>query len=158
MFRPMRRCKQQLPDEEALQLLKTRKRGVLAVLGDDAYPYTVPMDFVYDASDHSLNFHTAKEGHKLDAVRRHPKASFCILDDGVPDEEGYFLYFNSVIVFGQVHEVTDPEEKTAKLRLLGNKYFPNAEMTESDIAKNGARVGMLKMDIEHISGKHVHER
>ena len=158
MFRSMRRFKQQLPEEEVIQLLSTCKRGVLAVLGDEDYPYTVPMDFVYDAGDHTLNFHTAKEGHKLDALRRYPKASFCILDDGILDEEGYFLYFNSVIVFGQIHEVTDPEEKTAKLRLLGNKYFPNAEMTETDIAKSGARVGMLKMDIEHMTGKHVHER
>ncbi|MCR5006203.1 MAG: pyridoxamine 5'-phosphate oxidase family protein [Clostridiales bacterium] len=158
MFRPMRRFKQQLPEEDVLHLLEDRPRGVLAVLGDEDYPYTVPMDFVYDPADHTLNFHTAKEGHKLDSIRKHPKASFCVIDEGVPDETGDFFYFNSVIIFGRMSEITDPAEKVAKLRLLGNKYFPTAVMTEEEIAKNGARVGMLKLTIEHITGKHVHER
>lgn len=158
MFRPMRRIRQELPENEALNLLKNRPRGVLAVLGDEDYPYAVPMDFVYDPSDHSLNFHCAVEGHKLDAVRRHAKASFCVLDEGVPDETGDFYYFNSVIVFGQIREVADADEKVAKLRLLGNKYFPTTAMTEEDIAKNGARALVLSLSIEHVTGKHVHER
>ena len=158
MFRPMRRFKQQLPEDEVLAILKKQPRGTLAVMGDDGYPYAVPMDFVFDEESHALYFHCAVEGHKLDAVRRCPKASFCVLDEGVPDEEGLFLYFNSVIIFGQIQEVTDPSEKTERLRKLGNKYFPTIEMTESDIAKNGGRAVVLKLSIEHMTGKHVHER
>ena len=132
MFRPMRRSNQQLSEEEILKILKDQPRGVLAVLGDEGYPYAVPMDFVYDESDRTLNFHCAKEGHKLDAVRRDPRASFCVMDEGTPDEEGFFLYFNSVIVFGHISEVDDPEEKVRKLRLLGSKYFPTEEMVKND--------------------------
>lgn len=158
MFRSMRRFKQQLPEEDVRKLLERLPRGVLAVLGDDDYPYAVPMDFVYDPSDNTLNFHAALEGHKLDAVRRHPKASFCLIDEGVPDEEGTFFYFNSVIVFGRIREITDPAERIAKLRLLGNKYFPTVTMTEEDIVKNGPRAVVLSLSIEHCTGKHVHER
>ena len=81
MFREMRRIRQQATEEECLEILKSAKRGVLAVHGDDDYPYTVPMDFVYE--DGCLYFHAAKSGHKLDAVRRNDKVSFCVLSDGV---------------------------------------------------------------------------
>ncbi len=158
MFRSMRRFKQQLSEAECLALLKRLKRGTLAVLGDDGYPYAVPVDFVYDESDHTLNFHGAKEGHKIDAIRRCDKVSFNVYDEGTPDEEGYFLYFNSVTVFGRMREVTDPAEKTAKLRLLGNKYFPTAAFTEEEIRKDGGRANCLVLKIEYMTGKHVHER
>ena len=158
MFRPMRRFKQQLSEEACLVLLKKQPRGTLAVLGDDDYPYAVPMDFVYDESDHTLNFHCALEGHKLDAIRRCDKVSFNVISEGVPDETGMFYYFDSITLFGRMREVTDPDEKLAKLRLLGNKYFPTVEMTEEDIKKNGARAAVLVLQIEHMTGKHVHER
>ena len=56
----MRRFKQQLSEEECLEILKTAKRGVLAVLGDEGYPYAVPLDFVYE--DGKIYFHCAKQG------------------------------------------------------------------------------------------------
>ena len=41
MFRPMRRIKQQISDDEALEVLKNAKRGVLSVIGDDGWPYGI---------------------------------------------------------------------------------------------------------------------
>ncbi|MBQ9616719.1 MAG: pyridoxamine 5'-phosphate oxidase family protein, partial [Oscillibacter sp.] len=68
MFREMRRHGQQLPESECAEILRREPRGVLAVLGDDGYPYTVPLDFVYEGG--KLYFHCAGEGHKLDAIKR----------------------------------------------------------------------------------------
>ena len=70
MFRPMRRIKQQIPEEECIKILKEEPRGVLSVLGDDGYPYGVPIDHYYDEKTGRIYFHCAKEGHKLDAIRR----------------------------------------------------------------------------------------
>ncbi len=155
-FREMRRFKQQLSGEECEQLLKNAPRGVLAVLGDGGYPYAVPLNFVYDGG--CLYFHSALSGHKLDAVHAYEKGSFNILKQGGLSDDGWSYYFDSVTVFGVLREVTDEAEKTEKLRKLGNKYFPNKEMTESDIRKNGARCTVIELRIEHMTGKHVHER
>ncbi len=156
MFREMRRFKQQLDTEECERILRETPRGTLAVSGDDGYPYTVPLNFVFDGG--CLYFHSARSGHKADAARACDKSSFCVLDKGELSDDGWSYFFNSVIVFGRLREITDDTEKEAKLRLLGNKYFPSEEMTESDIRKNASRCTVFELKIEHMTGKRVHER
>ena len=156
MFRDMRRFKQQLSDEECKRILTNAKRGVLAVRGDGDYPYTVPLNFVYSGG--CIYFHSAVEGHKLDAVRNSDKASFCVLSEGELTDDGWSYIFNSVIVFGRIRELAEGNEKEEKLRLLGEKYFPTREMVENDIRKNAARCTVLELRAEHITGKRVHER
>ena len=156
MFRNMRRFKQQLPQEECERILRENPRGVLAVLGDMDYPYAVPLNFVYDRG--CIYFHSALTGHKIEAVRQHDKASFCVTEQQELSDDGWSYYWKSVIAFGRLREITDEDEKTEKLRFLGNKYFPTGEMTESDIKKNGARCAVLELSIEHMTAKRVHER
>ena len=105
MFRPMRRCKQQITDEECVRILQEEPRGVLAVWGDDGYPYTVPLDFFYDPENRKLYFHGAKEGHKIDALNRCAKVSFCVLDKGCAKPGDWAPYFNSVVIFGKIRIV-----------------------------------------------------
>ena len=156
MFRKMRRFKQQLTDDACAEVLKNGQRGILAVLGDEGYPYTVPLDYVY--TDGKLYFHSAAEGHKVDAVRAEPEASFCVLAQREQDADGWSYYFDSVVVFGKVQIIEDEEERLHALRLLGLKYFPDAQMVEDDLRKNAARALVLCLHAAHISGKHVHER
>ena len=155
MFRKMRRFKQQLSEEECLEILRTAKRGVLAVLGDEEYPYAVPLDFVYE--DGKIYFHCAKEGHKLDAILREPKCSFCVLSDGVPEPDSWWFHFSSVISFGKIAIMEDPEAIREKLILLGRKYMPTEEEIQTDILKNGPRANVLELTIEHMTGKRVKE-
>ena len=155
-FREMRRFKQRLGEDDCLRVLRESPRGVLAVLGDGGYPYAVPMDFVYDGG--CICFHMALQGHKLDALRAYDKGSFNVLSEPIPSDDGWSYYFDSVTVFGRLSEVADEAEKIDKLRLLGHKYFPTTEMVEDDIRKNAARCAVIRLRIEHISGKHVHER
>lgn len=156
MFRDMRRCKQQLTKEECERILREQPRGILAVTGDGGYPYAVPLDYVFENG--CLYFHSAKEGHKIDALRRDDRASFTVLEQREKSEDGWSLFWNSVIVFGKLREITEKAEKTDRLRLLGQKYFPTEEMVNSDIAKNGHRCTVIELKIEHMTGKHVHER
>lgn len=155
-FRNMRRFKQQTTDEECTDILKNAKRGILAVLGDEGYPYTVPLDYVYE--DGHIYFHCAKEGHKLDAVRGCDKASFCVLSDGELEPDDWWYHFTSVVCFGRVHIVEEENLTADKLRALGRKYFPNEAMIEDDMAKNAARALVLDFEIEHMMGKKVKER
>jgi len=155
MFRKMRRFKQQLPEEECLDILEKAPRGVLAVLGDEGYPYTVPLNFVYHEG--RLYFHTAFEGHKIDAIKNYDKASFCVLYEGYQNPGEWWYYFKSVIAFGKVRIMEDRDEINEKLRLLAMKYMP-AEEIEPDMAKNAHRAGMIELSIEHVTGKRVEEK
>ena len=157
LFREMRRRNQQLPLEDCQRILQTTTSGVLAVAGDDSYPYAVPLSFAY--ADGRLYFHVAKSGHKLDALRRNPKASFCVIeqDEVVPKE--YTTYFRSVIAFGKIRIVEDNAEKRRGLDLLADKYSPH-ETTESREAEIGKLINalyVLEMDIEHLTGKEGRE-
>lgn len=156
MFREMRRFKQQLTTEECEKILRSGKRGVLAVLGDEGYPYTVPLNFVYD--DGCICFHSALSGHKLDALRREDRASFCVLEQQELSDDKWSYFVHSVIAFGRLREITAEDEKTDRLRKLGNKYFPNREMTDAEIEKDGRRCTVIELKIEHMTGKRVHER
>ena len=155
-FRPMRRFKQQMTDEECADLLRQAPRGILAVLGDGGYPYTVPLDFLY--ADGNLYFHCAREGHKLDAIRRCNKASFCVLGDGVKEPDSWWYHFESVVCFGRIGIVDDQQRTDALLRRLGAKYFPQGYDIEDDMRRNAPRAFVLEMQIEHMSGKRVREK
>ena len=82
MFRKMRRFKQQISEKECIRVLKEQPRGVLSMLGDDGYPYGIPLDHWYSEIDNKLYFHCAKTGHKLDAIASCNKVSFCVMDEG----------------------------------------------------------------------------
>ena len=156
MFRTMRRFKQQISQEACIHVLKQEKRGVLAVLGDDEYPYAMPLDYVYDEETGHLFFHCAKEGHKLDAVRRHEKVSFCVCDEGFRREGEWALNIQSVILFGRMREVEPGEETIRRARQLGLK-FADADYVEEEIRRAASRVLCLELIPEHMSGKLVNE-
>lgn len=156
MFREMRRFRQQASMEECMEILNNARRGVLAVMGDDDYPYTVPLDFVY--ADGHIYFHCAKEGHKLDAIRKHDKVSFCVLSDGIREENEWWYHFTSVIAFGRIREIADEAEKDRYLRLLGRKYFPAEEHLEKEMASSASRANVLDITIEHMTGKRIKEK
>lgn len=155
MFRKMRRFKQQIPEEKCIELLKNEPRGVLALYGEDGYPYALPLNHLY--FDGALYFHCAAEGHKIDAIKSNPHASFCVMDKGYRKENEWALNINSVIVFGKVGFVTDMAEKETLLRMLGNKYYPDPQEVEREIDKYLDRVCILKLSIDHMTGKLVNE-
>lgn len=157
MFREMRRFKQALPTEECVAVLKEQKRGVLSVLGDDDYPYGIPIDYYYDGKDNALYFHCAKEGHKNDAVAKCDKASFCVVDDGENREGEWFLRFRSVVVFGRAGFVTDETKKKEICSALAKKFGQSDDYAEREWEKLNKRVSCLVLRIEHMTGKRIKE-
>ncbi len=157
MFREMRRKKQLLSQEESAGILSMGTSGVLALAGDDGYPYAVPISYVYDGE--KLYFHSAKSGHKLDAIERNPKASFCVIkkDQIVPEE--YTTYFKSVIVFGMIRVLEDEKEKRDAIEKLALKYAPydSEENRKKAIDNEWDRFCILEMRPEHICGKEAIE-
>lgn len=109
MFRPMRRFKQALPEEECRKVLEEEKRGTLALAGDEGYPYALPINYYYHRETGRIYFHGAGEGHKIDAIRRCDKVSFCVHDAGVKLPGDWAYTVRSVIVFGRLHVLEDPE-------------------------------------------------
>lgn len=158
MFRKMRRFKQQVPEETCIEILKREPRGVLAVLGDDGYPYTVPLDFYYDESDGKIYFHGAKEGHKLDAIAKCDKVSFCVMDQGFKKDGDWALNITSVVVFGRIKPVDDFEKTKEKVCKLGLKYHPTAQAVEIEWENAKNRVLCLELTPEHMTGKLVNEK
>ena len=157
MFRRMARIKQQIPDEECIRILKEQKRGVLSVLGDDGYPYGVPLNHWYNDEDGCLYFHGGMQGHKIDALKRCDKVSFCVLDDGYRKEGDWALTFKSVIVFGKVRFVEDHAEALDICRKLSLKFLQDTVEIEAMIQRSGSRVLCFALVPEHMTGKQVHE-
>ncbi|WP_407375504.1 pyridoxamine 5'-phosphate oxidase family protein, partial [Methanobrevibacter sp.] len=131
MFRNMRRAGQELSKEECEEILISQPRGILALLGDYDYPYTVPMNHVY--VDGKLYFHGAKTGHKNDAIRNHSKCSYCVLNEGVKAENSWWYTFKSVVLFGNIKTISDEARKVEILTVLGDKFFPTHEETVDEI-------------------------
>lgn len=157
MFREMRRKKQCLSVEECETVLHRGTSGVLAVSGDGGYPYAVPLSYVY--CDGKILFHVAKSGHKLDAIQREPKVSFCVIDQDEVIPEQYTSYYRSVIVFGRMRVLETETEKQAALEKLALKYAPDdtPQGRQAAIDKDYARVCLLELQIEHMSGKTAKE-
>ena len=155
MFREMRRSRQQLSEAESVEILKAGKTGVLGVLGDDGYPYTVPVNYVYE--DGKICFHGAKAGHKLDALTRCEKVSFCVIarDDVVPDK--LTTYFQSVIVFGRARVLKEEDEILRAAWSLGLKYSDDREHIDSEIKRDWNALCCVEIAIEHMTGKEAIE-
>ena len=156
MFRKMRRQKQELSEEECVDILTNEPRGVLALIGDYDYPYALPMSHAY--IDGKIYFHGAMEGHKHDAVDKNEKVSYCVMDNGVKNDDGWSYTFKSVIVFGKIRFLTDETEKIHKLTILGDKFFPTHEETVNEINRLLDRTEVFEITIEHITGKRVEEK
>ncbi|MBR5125370.1 MAG: pyridoxamine 5'-phosphate oxidase family protein [Oscillospiraceae bacterium] len=157
MFREMKRIRQKLPAEESISLLKSEPRGILSLLGDNGYPYGVPMDHWYNDADGCIYFHCGKHGHKMDAIRSCSKASFCVLDQGFRRAGEWALNIRSVIVFGNIQILDQQEEAIAITRQLSYKYTSDSLFIENEIRESGANVLVFRLVPEHISGKLVNE-
>lgn len=155
MFRPMRRKKQELEAAQCQEILAKGTYGILAVQGDDDYPYTVPLNYV--CQDGRIFFHCAKEGHKMDAIRHHDKVSFCVVDrDDVVAAE-LTTYFRSVVVFGRVRIIEDQDAIMAAARCLGMRFLPDLARVMASIEKELRALCMFELKIEHVSGKEAIE-
>jgi len=152
----MRRSRQTLADAEIEDILARGTHGILAVSGDDAYPYAVPVSYCYENG--KIWFHSAVTGHKLDAVRRDDKVSFCVVDLDQIEPERYTTYFRSVIAFGKARVLEEPEEKRRAFLKLAMKYSPDDETgCRAEVERQFTRAAVVEIAVEHVTGKEAIE-
>jgi len=157
MFREMRRKLQLLDEKESIAILEKGTAGILALSGDEGYPYAVPISYVY--SDSKIYFHSAVSGHKIDAVQKSDKASFCVISQDCVMPEEYTTYYKSVIAFGRIRILETESEKRAAIELLARKYYPaDTQKGRADtIHEAWPRLCLLELEIEHMTGKAAKE-
>ena len=157
MFRELMRIKQKLSDAECIEILKAEPRGVLSVLGDDGYPYGMPMNHWYCEENGRIYFHSGPKGHKVDAMREYEKVSFCVYDQGYRREGEWALNIKSVIVFGKLCEVKNVDEAMEICRNLSLKFTYDTDYIEKEIKISGKNTLCFKLIPEYITGKIVNE-
>ena len=158
MFRPMRRKNRAIPDDAAKQLLEKSRRGVLAVNGDDGYPFAFPINYFYDPEQGKIWFHGAKAGQKVDALKKCDKVCFTVYGNEhfVPDD--WAPYMQSTVVFGRCRLVEDAAETEARVRELAAKYYPGPEEIDAEVAKSIRGVQLYEITVEHLTGKQIQEK
>ena len=157
MFREILRIRQKISREECIEILRNEPRGVLSVLGDDDYPYGLPINHFYCEEDGKLYFHSRMKGHKIDAIRRHDKASFCVYDSGYRKEGEWALNIRSVIVFGRIEIIEEKDKIYDIARRLSYKFTDDEAYIERELKNAGPRTFMFALVPEHITGKLVNE-
>ena len=157
MFRKMRRFKQQLSDEECIAVLKAETRGVLSMLGDDGYPYGIPMNHWYCEADGKLYFHGTKKGHKIDAIQKCSKVCYTVFDKGYRNKNEWALNVKSVVVFGKISLVTNEEKANVICTALCRKFTDDEEYLKRELEGFLPKVQCLEFTPEHITGKLVNE-
>ena len=158
MFREVTRVRQKLEKDECVRLLGESRRGVLSVIGDDGYPYGVPLNHWYCPEDGKLYFHSGKTGHKIDAIRACDKASYCVMGDGVRNPGEWWLTFRSVIVFGRIEIVASQERALEISRSLSYVFTSDEDYIRREIDNSGPAVLVFSLVPEHITGKTVREK
>ena len=158
MFRPLRRQKRAITEEEAKELLLKEKRGVLAVNGDDGYPFAIPIDCFYDREQEKIFFHGAKVGHKVDSLKKSDKVCFTVYGNEHYKEGEWAPYVQSTVVFGRCRLINDAAETEERVRELARKYYPSEEEIEAEIAKDIRAAQLYEISIEHLSGKQIKEK
>lgn len=158
MFRLIRKKKNEIDVNVAQALLQNSRRGVLAVNGDDGYPYAIPVNYFYDTENQKIYFHGARAGHKVDALKACDKICFTVYGNEQIKEEAWAPFMQSVVVFGRCHLLEAGPKATALLKRFAMKYYPNEQLADEEIEHAGKAVQMFEIEIEHLSGKEIQER
>ena len=158
MFRPIRKKKNEIDVNAAQALLQNSHRGVIAVNGDDGYPYAFPVNYFYDTENQKIYFHGARAGHKVDALKACDKICFTVYGNEQIKEEAWAPFMQSVVVFGRCHLLEAGPKATALLKRFAMKYYPNEQLADEEIEHAGKAVQMFEIEIEHLTGKEIQER
>ena len=159
MFREMRRFKQQISEEECIRILQEEKRGILSMHGEDGYPYGIPMNHWYNPENGKLYFHCAKTGHKLDAIRKNDKVSYCVYDQGFRKDGDWALNIRSVVVFCRARIVDDAEDDLRRRIAVGlcRKFTDDEAFLQKELVNAMPRAAFLELTPDHMTGKLVNE-
>lgn len=158
MFRKIRKIKNEINQAEAKELLNNSRRGILAMNGDDGYPYAIPVNYFYDEAEEKIFFHGAKAGYKVDCLKSSDKVCFTIIGSEMIREEAWAPYMQSVVIFGRCQFIDDKQTAMKRLKDFAMKYYPNEDMVLNEIKADGSATQMFQIEIEYMTGKEVQEK
>ena len=159
MFKPIRKKINEIDRNATEALLQSNRRGILAMNGDNGYPYVIPINYFYDIETQKIYFHGAKAGHKVDALKASDKVCFTVYgDERIDESEPWAPYVQSAVVFGRCCLLEVGPESIARLKEFAMKYYPDEDLADDQIARNGKATQMFEITIEHMSGKQVQEK
>lgn len=156
MFQKMRLTGQELSAEQAKAILREGTSGVLALAEEGAYPYAVPVNYLYEKG--RIYFHGAKSGKKAELIRKDPRASFCVIGREEIVPEKYTALYQSVIAFGRIRIMEDEAEKKEAITCFANRFCPDDESgIQKEITRAWPILTMFVMEVEHMTGKQAME-
>lgn len=158
MFRSMRKKHKEIPMTDAKGLLLHGRRGVLAVHGDDGYPYAIPVNYLYDDNNQQIYFHGARVGHKVDAIKACNKVCFTVFGNESVRDEAWAPYVQSVVVFGRCRLAEMDSAALSLLKQLAMKYYPSEGVADAELAASGKAAQLFVIEIDHMSGKEIQEK
>lgn len=158
LFRAIKKKKSIINTDDMDLILKNARRGVIAVNGDNGYPYAIPINYLYDSSAQKIYFHGARTGHKVDSILACDKVCFVVYGNEIIKEEAWAPFMQSVVVFGRCHLLENSSETMMLLKRFAMKYYPNEQLVDDEIARAGKATQLFEIEIEHLSGKEVQER
>ena len=159
MFKPIRKKINEIDRAATEALLQSNRRGILAMNGDNGYPYAIPINYFYDCDKKKIYFHGAKAGHKVDALKASDKVCFTVYgDEHIDESETWAPYVQSAVVFGRCRLLEPGPESIDRLKEFAMKYYPSEQLVDKNIAHAGRAVQMFEITIEHMSGKQVQEK
>ncbi len=152
----MRRSKKEIRDRNiVVKFLKECHVGRLGTITRDGYPMVKPLNFVYH--DGKIYFHSAKEGEKIEDIRRDEKVCFevdlpiALVKSGENPCGAEYLY-RSVIAKGKASIVQDEVERISALRMLMEKYQPEGGYFDFPSEKL-AITCVVRIDVQEMTGK-----
>ena len=155
MFRKIRKIKNEIDNDAVDSLLRSCRRGVLSMNGEDGYPYAIPVNYYYDEANQKIYFHGAKAGYKVDCLNSCDKVCFTVFgNESIKDLE-WAPYVQSVVVFGRCRLV-DTNNEVLKTFMM--KYYPSVDLVDKVIKEDSKFVQMYEISIEHKSGKQAQEK
>ena len=159
MFKPIRKKINEIDCNATEVLLQSNRRGILAMNGDNGYPYAIPINYFYDSLEQKIYFHGAKAGHKVDALKTSDKVCFTVYgNERIDESESWAPYVQSAVIFGRCHLIESGPESIARLKEFAMKYYPDESLADEQIARNGRATQIFEIIIEHLSGKQVQEK
>ena len=126
----MRRLDRAVTNPEEIADMMARCEILRLALNTDTVPYILPVNFGMEPDGMTLYIHGAKEGTKYAHIARDNRASFqmdcCCGIDMDPDARECSMAYESVIGWGILREVLDPEEEKYALDRLMAQYHQEA--------------------------------
>lgn len=158
MFRPMRRKQKEIDMAATKSLLQHARRGVLAVNGDNGYPYAIPVNYLYDEENQKIYFHGAKAGHKADAIRACDRVCFTVFGNECVKNEPWAPHVQSVVAFGRCRLAEMDSAALSLLKRFAMKYYPDESTVDAAMAHMAKATQLFVIEIEHMSGKEIQEK